>query len=61
LIVARGILPPSVPLARQVTAIGGDEVCRSNEPQGTIAINGKVMAEVLDQGREGRRLVRSKN
>jgi conjugative transfer signal peptidase TraF len=56
LIVARGILPPSVPLVKQVTAIGGDEVCRSNEPSGTIAINGKAVAEVFDQDREGRRL-----
>jgi conjugative transfer signal peptidase TraF len=56
MIVSRGILPPSVPLVKQVTAVGGDEVCRSNEPPGTIAINGKVVAEVLDQDREGRRL-----
>ncbi|HWX31856.1 MAG TPA: S26 family signal peptidase [Steroidobacteraceae bacterium] len=56
MIVARKILPPSVPLVKQVTAVGGDEVCRSNEPPGTIAINGKVVAEVFDQDREGRRL-----
>jgi conjugative transfer signal peptidase TraF len=56
MIVARGILPPSVPLVKQVAAIGGDEVCRSKEPQGAIAINGKVVAEVLDQDREGRPL-----
>jgi conjugative transfer signal peptidase TraF len=56
MIVARGILPPSVPLVKQVAAVGGDEVCRSNEPAGTIAINGKVVAEVFDHEREGRRL-----
>jgi type IV secretory pathway protease TraF len=56
MIVSRGILPPSVPLVKQVTAIGGDEVCRSNEPAGTIAINGKVVAEVFERDREGRRL-----
>jgi conjugative transfer signal peptidase TraF len=56
MIVARDILPPSVPLVKQVAAIGGDEVCRTKEPQGVIAINGKVVAEVLEQDREGRRL-----
>jgi conjugative transfer signal peptidase TraF len=56
MIVSRGILPPSVPLVKQVTAIGGDEVCRSNEPAGTIAINGKVVAEVFERDREGRPL-----
>jgi type IV secretory pathway protease TraF len=30
------------------------EFCRSKEPVGSIAINGKVVAEVLDQDREGR-------
>jgi conjugative transfer signal peptidase TraF len=55
-IVARGILPPSVPLVKQVAATGGDEVCRSNESAGTIAINGKVVAEAFDWDREGRRL-----
>ncbi len=56
MIVARGILPPSVPLVKQVTAIGSDEVCRSKEPISTIAINGQVMAEVFDKDREGRPL-----
>jgi conjugative transfer signal peptidase TraF len=56
MILAHGILPPSVPLVKQVTAIGGDEVCRSKEPASTIAINGKVLAEVLDKDREGRSL-----
>lgn len=56
MIVSRGILPPSVPLVKQVTALGGDEVCRSNEPAGTIAVNGKVVAEVFDRDRGGRRL-----
>jgi conjugative transfer signal peptidase TraF len=56
IIVAYGILPPSVPLVKQVTAVFGDEVCRSKGPPGTIAVNGKVVAEVLDHDREGRPL-----
>jgi conjugative transfer signal peptidase TraF len=56
MLVASGILPPSVPLVKQITAVGGDEVCRSKEPVGNIAINGKVIAEVLDTDREGRPL-----
>jgi conjugative transfer signal peptidase TraF len=56
LMAARGILPRSVPLVKQVTALGGDEVCRFEEPAGTLAVNGRVVAEVLDQDREGRRL-----
>ena len=53
---ARGILPPGLPLVKQVTALGGDEVCRSREPIGTLAVNGKFVAEVQDQDREGRPL-----
>jgi conjugative transfer signal peptidase TraF len=53
---ARGILPAGVPLVKQVTALGGDEVCRSREPIGTLAVNGKVVAEVQDNDREGRPL-----
>lgn len=56
MIIARGILPPSVPLVKQIGASGGDEVCRSKEPTANIAINGKIVAEVLDQDREGRQL-----
>jgi conjugative transfer signal peptidase TraF len=56
LISSRGILPANVPLVKQVGATGGDEVCRSKEPVGTIAINGKVLAEVFEQDREGRPL-----
>lgn len=56
MIVAREILPPSVPLVKQVAAVGGDEICRSKEPVNTIAINGKVVAEVFDKDREGRPL-----
>lgn len=56
MIVSHGILPPAVPLVKQVTAIGGDEVCRSKEPASTIAVNGKVLAEVFDKDREGRPL-----
>jgi conjugative transfer signal peptidase TraF len=56
MIVARGILPPSVPLLKQVAAAGGDEVCRSEQPTGTISINGKVIAETFGSDREGRPL-----
>jgi conjugative transfer signal peptidase TraF len=56
LITSRGILPANVPLAKQVGGIGGDEVCRTKEPTGTIAINGKVVAEVFEQDREGKPL-----
>jgi len=56
LISSRGILPANVPLVKQIGAIGGDEVCRAKEPTGTIAINGKVQAEVFEQDREGRPL-----
>jgi len=53
---ARGILPVGVPLVKQVTAVGGDEVCRSRESAGTLAVNGRVVAEVLDKDRKGRPL-----
>ncbi|MDH2380725.1 S26 family signal peptidase [Bradyrhizobium sp. CER78] len=56
MLVARGLLPPSVPLIKQIAAAGGDEVCRSDEPNGTIAINGKVVAETFEKGRDGRAL-----
>jgi conjugative transfer signal peptidase TraF len=56
MIVARKILPPSVPLLKQIAAIGGDEVCRSREPVNTIAINGKIVAEVFEKDHKGRAL-----
>ena len=56
LMTARGILPAKVPLIKQVTAVGGDEVCRSRKSAGTLAVNGRDVAEVLDQDREGRPL-----
>jgi type IV secretory pathway protease TraF len=56
MIISRGLLPPSAPLVKQVAAIGGDEVCRSNAPTNTIAINGKVTAGVFETDREGRPL-----
>jgi conjugative transfer signal peptidase TraF len=56
MLVASGILPPSVPLVKRVAAIGGDEVCRSDQPNGTISINGKVVAETFDKDRDGRPL-----
>jgi conjugative transfer signal peptidase TraF len=51
---ARGILPLGAPLVKQVAAVAGDEVCRSFP--GTLAVNGSVVAEVLNQDREGRPL-----
>ncbi|MBR0834255.1 S26 family signal peptidase [Bradyrhizobium manausense] len=53
LIVAHQILPAPVPLLKRVEATGQDEVCCAKEPVGTISINGKVIAEVLDKDREG--------
>jgi conjugative transfer signal peptidase TraF len=53
---AHRMMPAGVPLVKQVTALGGDEVCRSREPIGTLTVNGKVVAEVQDQDREGRPL-----
>ena len=55
MIVNRGLLPPSVPLLKQI-AVGGDEVCRSKEAEHAIAINGKVVAETFDNDRDGRPL-----
>jgi len=56
LIIAHRILPTPVPLLKQIAATGGDEVCRAKEPIGTISINGKVVAEVLEKDQEGRPL-----
>jgi type IV secretory pathway protease TraF len=56
MLIASGILPWSVPLVKQIAAIGGDEVCRSDEPDGTISINGKVVAETFEKDRDGRLL-----
>ncbi|MEY9148701.1 S26 family signal peptidase [Bradyrhizobium elkanii] len=56
MIIAHRILPTAVPLLKQIAAAGGDEVCRAKEPVGTISINGKVVAEVLANDREGRPL-----
>lgn len=56
LIIAHQILPVPVPLLKRVEAIGGDEICRAKAPIGTISINGKVVAEVLEKDREGRPL-----
>ena len=53
MLVASGILPSSVLLVKQIAAIGGDEVCRSDEPIGTISINGKVIAETFEKDRDG--------
>jgi type IV secretory pathway protease TraF len=56
MLVASGILPPSVPLVKQVAAVGGDEVCRSDEPNGMMSINGKAVAETFDKDPYGRPL-----
>ncbi len=53
----RGLLPRSVPLVKQVAAVGGDEVCRrKGEGQDEIAINGQVVAEALEKDTDGRPL-----
>jgi conjugative transfer signal peptidase TraF len=49
LIMAHDVMPVPVPLLKQIAATDGDEICRSNEPVGAISINGKVVAEVLDE------------
>lgn len=56
MLIASQILPPSVPLVKQVAAIGGDDVCRSDQPNGTVSINGKVVVETFDKDRDGRPL-----
>ena len=56
MLVVRGLLPPSVPLIKQIAAVGGDEVCRSKESGGVLSINGKVIAETFEKGRDGRPL-----
>jgi conjugative transfer signal peptidase TraF len=56
MLVARGILPVSVLLIKQIAAIGGDEVCRSNEPTGMITVNGKAVAETFERDRDDRLL-----
>jgi conjugative transfer signal peptidase TraF len=56
MLVARGIMAPSVPLLKQIAAMGGDEVCRSKDPLHAITINGKVVAETFDNDRDGRPL-----
>ena len=56
MLVAGGILPLSVPLVKQIAARGGDEVCRSDEPNGTISINGEVVAETFEKDHDGRPL-----
>ena len=56
MIAAYGVLKPGLPLIKRIAAVGGDEVCRFDEPTGTLSINGKVVAEVLETDRKGRRL-----
>lgn len=56
MIVARNILPPSVPLVKEIAATGGDEVCRSKPPDSVISINGKVVAETFEKDHNGRPL-----
>ncbi|MCA6121273.1 S26 family signal peptidase [Bradyrhizobium sp. WSM 1704] len=56
LLLAHDIMPAPVPLLKQVAATASDDVCRSNEPPGTISINGKVLAEVQAKDRAGRPL-----
>ena len=53
LIMAHGMLPVPVPLLKQIAAAGGDEICRAKEPAGTISVNGKIIADVLDKDPRG--------
>jgi conjugative transfer signal peptidase TraF len=56
LMTERGILPATVPLLKQIIGAGGDEVCRSGKSAGALAVNGRIVAEVLDRDRESRPL-----
>ena len=56
LILVHDVLPAPVPLLKQVAGVAGDEVCRAKVPIGTISINGKVIAEMLEKDRNGRPL-----
>jgi conjugative transfer signal peptidase TraF len=53
LIMTHGVLPVPVPLLKQIAGAGGDEICRAKEPVGTISVNGKVVAEVLEKDPRG--------
>jgi conjugative transfer signal peptidase TraF len=53
LLSTHGLLPSGVPLLKQIIALGGDRICRSD---GVILINGKAIAEALDHDAEGRPL-----
>lgn len=48
-----GLLPVGVPLLKQVAAISGDRVCRSD---GVVFLNGKAVAEAFDHDDAGRSL-----
>lgn len=53
----RRLLPRSIPLVKQVAAVGGDEVCRiKGDGKDAITINGQSAAEALDKDQEGRPL-----
>ncbi|MBR0906645.1 S26 family signal peptidase [Bradyrhizobium liaoningense] len=56
LVLVHDVLPAPVPLLKQVAGAAGDEICRARDPIGTISINGKVIAEVLEKDRAGRPL-----
>lgn len=56
LIVAHEILPPKVPLLKQVAALAGEEVCRSRQPADAVSIGGKVVAGVQEKDHAGRPL-----
>ena len=50
LVSAYRLLPSGVPLLKQVAAVGGDRVCRSD---GVVFLNGKAVAEALDHDAAG--------
>lgn len=51
----RGYLPMGVPLIKRVAAVAGDHVCATN---GTISVNGNVVAHQLQVDNAGRSLMR---
>ena len=49
----RGYLPLNVPMVKQIAALSGDTVCRTNN---TVTVNGAVRAIALSQDSRGRAL-----
>jgi len=47
----RGYLPLNVPMVKQIAALSGDTVCRTNS---TVTVNGTLRATALSQDSKGR-------